>query len=702
MQTRSRSSSGKPDATGSRLATSTEAGNRLYQQAVKSRSTGGAGTPSEVPVPTAREGSSSTDVLCAEIQRLRAESASQKFRLEEMQSQVNLLESSLETLRREQIALKNRKNDSQMADVVRTIRDDVNRLMEAQGNALGAPPAIPVTVEEVLSRVNPRLERLENVVNAPVDMERSEAQAIGPVEAVSKRKEGKKQSSKRSKKRSSARPDDSDEDSEDSDDDDSSTESSEDDSSEDYSSSSDEGDSRRTRKKKSGNSLSRLRKGPTCRGLKRLTCTNPLYRKLTDYRYYRLRIRKTKRSGRETGKVKDHIRRLRVGLDELTFDGKDPILIFEFLSRFVVEANTLRISEAQAFVALPHFLRKLALEQYRAVSGSLNADEGGVTSWPEAVQYLLRSYATSNAIRGAILDLRDVTQKDRETEVEYSSRLNNAAIRCGNVHSMDDKMTLYVDGLDKTIKSLVARHRERHPRIRFLELIQFAQAEGDAVRARSGMSSRTRRLGTYPTRDESLAQRAAKRGKALYLESPENSRLSTQTPRESHVGHDDLQYLDEPVGSIPTTELPSTESLQESELMAMEQRRYPYQRNAVVPPPGGITEKSPGWVNNRLVGNYQGRQNREGLICYSCYARHHLSAECTLSVRNLGQVILNYEALSEAERARVPANSYWQAKAWVTADARRQGGIPKVEQGRADAKIGNAPVVVHKPAQSGN
>lgn len=135
--------------------------------------------------------------------------------------------------------------------------------------------------------------------------------------------------------------------------------------------------------------------------------------------------------------------------------------------------------------------------------------------------------------------------------------------------------------------------------------------------------------------------------------------------------------------------------------MDMEQSRYPYQRNAVVPPPGGISEKRPGWVNDSLVSNYHGRQNKEGQICYNCYARHHLAAECRLSVRNLDQVILNYEALSEAERARVPANSYWQAKAWVTADARRQGSIQKVEEVSADSKMGNAAVVIPKPAQSG-
>lgn len=63
----------------------------------------------------------------------------------------------------------------------------------------------------------------------------------------------------------------------------------------------------------------------------------------------------------------------------------------------------------------------------------------------------MRSYATWNAIRGAILYIRKVTKRT-ETEAEYSLRLNSVATCCENVHSIYDKMPLYIDGLGKTIK----------------------------------------------------------------------------------------------------------------------------------------------------------------------------------------------------------------------------------------------------------
>lgn len=89
------------------------------------------------------------------------------------------------------------------------------------------------------------------------------------------------------------------------------------------------------------------------------------------------------------------------------------------------------------------------------MSGSLTVDESEVTDWNEAVLYLLQRYAVSNSIREAIPTLMDVTLKPGEKEVEYWSKLNKDAARCANVHTTDEKMTLYVDGLDPKIESFV-------------------------------------------------------------------------------------------------------------------------------------------------------------------------------------------------------------------------------------------------------
>lgn len=301
----------------------------------------------------------------AEMQLLRTESEVQKFRLEDLGRRLASVSSALESVQAEVVILKARKAlNEQVAHSVRTVREDLNRVLETQSTA-AALPAMPVSVEEVLTRVNPRLERLEDAVAQSVANDgKQEVMEIHSRKAKTKRQK-KSLSKKRSRDRDSENSEsvssdssgDSDSDSTDSDD----------------SSSSEEDRLSKNRRRRSA----RKKKGPRYPGLKPPPCTNPLYRKLMNYRMYRLKIRKTKRTGHETAKVKDHIKRLKVGMDNLTFDGKDPIMIFDFLSRFVSEANTLEMSEPQAFVAIPHFLSGFALDQYRAVSGSLTVDEGG-------------------------------------------------------------------------------------------------------------------------------------------------------------------------------------------------------------------------------------------------------------------------------------------------------------------------------------
>lgn len=98
-------------------------------------------------------------------------------------------------------------------------------------------------------------------------------------------------------------------------------------------------------------------------------------------------------------------------MSDLSFDGKDPILVIDFLYSFVTEAHMLCMSETQAFVVLPHYLSVFALQQYQLVSGSLTVNDDIVAYWSEALQYLLRSYTTSNATLEAILTMRHVDKK---------------------------------------------------------------------------------------------------------------------------------------------------------------------------------------------------------------------------------------------------------------------------------------------------
>lgn len=82
-----------------------------------------------------------------------------------------------------------------------------------------------------------------------------------------------------------------------------------------------------------------------------------------------------------------------------------------------------------------------------------------------------------------ILTMRDKRKMETENEQKFATRLSKAAARRGNVHSSEEKTTMFVDGLDESIKTLVAHYREQEKRSTYLEVVQFEREEGEAVRA---------------------------------------------------------------------------------------------------------------------------------------------------------------------------------------------------------------------------
>ena len=196
----------------------------------------------------------------------------------------------------------------------------------------------------------------------------------------------------------------------------------------------------------------RLR-GPCHEGLEVIKPSDPRYDRLMSYRYYRLIDEDQQLRESSQTPLYKYLKELNLVMETHKFTGKDPILIFDFLTRYVEETDKLEMSEDQAFVLLPQFLSNPAAVQFRAVQGGSRFT--GVTCWPEAVQHLLQTYATPSAIRNALRRLQTISQLPKETELEYSTRINEAVYRCGNVHDEVDKMTFFVNGLSPSIQTIV-------------------------------------------------------------------------------------------------------------------------------------------------------------------------------------------------------------------------------------------------------
>ena len=413
-------------------------------------------------------------------------------------------------------------------------------------------------------------------------------------------------------------------------------------------------------------------KGPKHDRMKELKPNNPLFDRLLSYRYYRLNRTTHSRSAKETGKVRDHIKRLELTMQRHRFSGEDPILVLDFLNKMVDEANTLGMSEAQAYLSLPYFLSGSAESQFRAVRTASTSSHGGISCWPEAVQYLLRTYATPAAIRDAIQNLRETRQKPGETETAFSVRLNEACFRCGNVYPEWEKMTLFIDGLDPAIRSVVARHREQTSRkeLSFEQLVHFAQDEGDSLRARSRAGRQGQLQLPRQDRPPHKKSRALLAGSSVEFRE-HSSRPSVATHRDN-VGmlrpdeQTNAPLLSSYEPSITQTDEDSVRALPIHGHRQVHPNRIPYQEHSP-----GMRYQRPGWQEKptRPVEKMHAPpRDRRSLICHTCYAKEHVAPDCSLPLRSLHLVVENFERLTEGEKTTVPIVSYLRAKAQFNLD----------------------------------
>lgn len=384
-------------------------------------------------------------------------------------------------------------------------------------------------------------------------------------------------------------------------------------------------------------------RGPRAANLHTLKTSQREFERLMDYRYYRLHNLGSRRSSDSTIAIRKHIKSLDVTMKDYKFDGSDPVLVFDFLTRLTEEADTIGMTESQAYIALPHYLSGDAATHFRA--SRHGGRSGGIYNWPSAVNHFLATYATPSAIRDAIHIYRNLRQRPNESEIAFSSRVNQASYRCGNVFDEDDRMTTFVNGLSPTIRSLVARHRETPAaqHLSFTALTQFARDEGLAYRARhsSSRSSRTVRgdlleIETVESDTPSSSRRT------VTFEDEEPAATEAPAPLE-----EDLHYI----RHVPPAPLAYSDSQAKA--------------------------SRPGWVQ------------RVPIICYSCYGKGHTAPQCDLRVSDMKQIVINFEALTDEERGQVPPEAYTAAKDFLAIGERRRAARIPQPRTRPDSPLGS-------------
>lgn len=116
------------------------------------------------------------------------------------------------------------------------------------------------------------------------------------------------------------------------------------------------------------------------------------------------------------------------------FDGSKPIAVLEFLANINQQFDENAITEGLAILLLPRLLEGEAKDTFLAYADTGICGLGGASTYPEAVQYLLRTFTKDSYIEEAVEELEALKQSPNETEAEFGGkRLRKQAHKCGNV-----------------------------------------------------------------------------------------------------------------------------------------------------------------------------------------------------------------------------------------------------------------------------
>lgn len=216
--------------------------------------------------------------------------------------------------------------------------------------------------------------------------------------------------------------------------------------------------------------------GPLHLGICSIRPPNRIFSELMSNRYYPLKLELDAGRSSETNEVRPHIKNGTTTLKKQSFSGAYPVHIFHFFSRFVNNTDTLRMTEAQAFSILPHFVDNCTESEFRAniFGGSRYA---GITCWPEAIQYMHRTYATPILMHEALEDFRLVHQSSDEDEYSYQKPLHDAVQLCRNVQEEDERMSFYISFLLPTTRTTATLFLESQAKgdLTFEELTNSAE-----------------------------------------------------------------------------------------------------------------------------------------------------------------------------------------------------------------------------------
>ena len=442
--------------------------------------------------------------------------------------------------------------------------------------------------------------------------------------------------------------------------------------------------------------------GPSHEGVITLTSTNPRYKTLMNYRYYRLARTKQERSSYEVGKVHSKASKIETALGR-KFSGSDPIRIFSALRDIVQEANSNKVTEGQLFLAVPRLLTGHAKKHFESSRNGSRRGAEALASWPETVNFLLTAYATPRVISKALDDLREVKQEKDETEFQFSDRVNEAMSRCGGVHTSDEKTTHFVEHLLPSISPIVAQRREEKPDMTYYELVRYAMMIGEAERARG----ETRRSVKGTSSELKKKRKTKSSSKTLVLDEGKKKKKKRSTRSRSSTPSDSVgssashlvvagsarsSSSEDEHGSSSSSGSETSSSDEEEEALPMEPRFIPSAKvafdvrrrgwqDAGPPRRNGSPARGPPRGHAPPVLRAPGAE-KEGprtVVCHTCYEKGHYAPDCDNPPDGYLKVIRNYSELKPHQLAWVPRISFDNAVAQIQKASKTESQEPPSE-----------------------
>ena len=222
---------------------------------------------------------------------------------------------------------------------------------------------------------------------------------------------------------------------------------------------------------------------------------NQRFRKVLSYKKYRLEKRSTKRSGSVRKRVSTWTKRMSTSVAK--FSGKDPISVLKFLATFKIAADNNGIPEGGACLVLRNFLEGRALVAFDASLqvDAVTTDAVGIKTWPDAVHWMLTTYAKDIYIQKAVQEIRALRQLDNETEYDFGHRVLTLFSRILGVYKQEDQIMAFIDGLPDIVSAGVIRDRNTNPECyeTLQAVLELADSHGVAERARKPLRPMVKR-----------------------------------------------------------------------------------------------------------------------------------------------------------------------------------------------------------------